>query len=91
MLVIATSSLGFNIFCRLQLGILGEHTDLPIERLQYDRTRNFIGSTSHDNIIKFWDVSMFHDAEAEEGTTGEKSSKEKGLQLDPVKEFFSDL
>eukprot|EP01138_Halocafeteria_seosinensis_P011556 gb/GECG01011805.1/.p1 GENE.gb/GECG01011805.1/~~gb/GECG01011805.1/.p1 ORF type:complete len:154 (+),score=13.34 gb/GECG01011805.1/:1-462(+) len=73
------------------LGIIGEHTDLPIERLQYDRTKSFIGSTSHDNFIKFWDVSMFQEGATAEGESAAPSTRSEGLQKDPVKEFFADL
>lgn len=50
------------------VGVLGEHGDFAIERLAWSRDRRYIGSVSHDCLMKFWDVSyLFEGGDEEEG------------------------
>ena len=45
------------------LGMIGEHEeDFPIEKISLSRDRNLVGSISHDDCIKFWDVRAMTDA-----------------------------
>jgi WD repeat-containing protein 55 len=49
------------------VGVLGEHDDFPIERLAWSRDKRYIGSVSHDERVKFWDVAyLFEEDEDEE-------------------------
>jgi WD40 repeat protein len=41
------------------LGIIGDHEDFPVEGMQKDREGKFLGSYSHDDVLRFWDISMF--------------------------------
>jgi len=41
------------------LGVVGGHDGFPIERIKMSRDNNILASCSHDNSIKFWDVSFF--------------------------------
>jgi len=53
------------------VGILGEHSDFPIETLAWSRDRKYIASASHDNMIKFWDVGyLFEDDDDDEDDDG---------------------
>lgn len=47
------------------VGIIGEHADFPIERLAWSRDRRYIGSVSHDDHIKFWDVNYLYENDDE--------------------------
>jgi len=56
------------------LGVVGEHSteDFPIERMKLSRDRQqenldmFIASTSHDGVVKFWNVQFLFDRDEEE-------------------------
>ena len=39
------------------VGVLGEHADFPVERMQLSRDRVYVGSCSHDKSVRFWNVS----------------------------------
>jgi WD40 repeat protein len=45
------------------LGVLGDHDGFPVEDLQFSRDRGLIGSLSHDDIVRMWDVSILHEEE----------------------------
>jgi len=79
------------------LGVVGEHEEFPIERLDVSRDNNLLASCSHDNTVKFWNISYFW----EEGKGEEmeiRMDMEEKLQPTKIskeardmKEFFSDL
>ena len=43
------------------LGVIGDHEDFPVEQIRRDRLGRVLGSISHDNVVRFWDISMFAD------------------------------
>ena len=43
------------------LGVIGDHEDFPVEQIRRDRLGRLLGSISHDNVVRFWDISMFAD------------------------------
>lgn len=43
------------------LGLVGEHEEMPVENLALDSTSTTLGSCSHDNTIRLWDVKYLHD------------------------------
>ncbi|XP_013200488.1 WD repeat-containing protein 55 homolog [Amyelois transitella] len=47
-----------HMFPQRQLGIVGQHR-LPVERLDISYDGQFIASCSHDNDVKFWNISYF--------------------------------
>ncbi|XP_049865977.1 WD repeat-containing protein 55 homolog isoform X2 [Pectinophora gossypiella] len=47
-----------HMFPQRQLGIVGQHR-LPVERLDISHDGQFIASCSHDNDVKFWNISYF--------------------------------
>ena len=65
------------------LGVIGEHEDFPIERLAYSRDKKYLASCSHDNTVKFWNVSTFF--EDLEAASSDDSSIEEEAQLDTDK------
>ena len=38
------------------VGVIGEHSDFPVERLAWSRDKTIVGSISHDLAVKLWDV-----------------------------------
>jgi WD repeat-containing protein 55 len=50
------------------LGVLGDHAGFPIEKLEFNADRSFVGSVSHDNCIRLWDATILKDdGDDEEG------------------------
>jgi len=43
------------------LGVLGDHEGFPIEKLQMNCNRNYVGSVTHDPFIRLWDCQMLRD------------------------------
>jgi hypothetical protein len=63
------------------LGVVGEHADMPLERLALSGDHRVLASTSHDNAVKLWDLSCLHDDsgdEEEEPEAGEAEEQEEG-------------
>jgi len=86
------------------IGVIGEHEDFPIERLKISRDSKILASSSHDNKVKFWDVSFFFGDKGEDSDSDEsdnektdvvglqsKMQKQKQKKHKPSKPFFSDL
>lgn len=61
------------------LGILGEHSDYPIERLSMSADKAFLASASHDNTVKLWDLSQLaeDDDDEEEAAEEEEEGQEE--------------
>ena len=47
------------------LGIVGDHEDLPAERLRLNAKKTLLLSTSHDEMVHFWDVRILFEEEDE--------------------------
>jgi WD40 repeat protein len=45
-----------SIFPNKILGLVGEHSDMPIERLTMSFDKNMLASSSHDKTVKLWKV-----------------------------------
>lgn len=64
------------------VGVLGEHDDFPVERLAWSRDKRYIGSVSHDQSVKFWDVAYLfqedEESEEEEERDGGAARARKG-------------
>ena len=43
------------------LGILGDHEGFPIEKLKFNSDKNFVGSVTHDNIVRIWDARILQE------------------------------
>ncbi|KAG9302850.1 hypothetical protein G9A89_009627 [Geosiphon pyriformis] len=46
-------------------GVIGDHEDLPIERIRLSYDQQYLASCSHDNSVKFWDVGFLVNLEDE--------------------------
>ncbi|KIJ37068.1 hypothetical protein M422DRAFT_260457 [Sphaerobolus stellatus SS14] len=77
------------------LGIIADHGDFPIERLKLDRQGKWLGSASHDEVLKLTDVGDAleesddekdgDDKEADQNSDDEETA-EAGLgDVSPVK------
>ncbi|KAG8730631.1 WD repeat-containing protein jip5, partial [Ceratobasidium sp. 423] len=55
------------------LGVIADHGTFPIERLRTDRNRAWLGSVSHDNVLKMTDVrDALVDSDEEGSDQGER-------------------
>lgn len=44
------------------IGVLGDnHEGFPIEKLQFNADRSYVGSITHDNFVRLWDASVLKD------------------------------
>lgn len=59
------------------IGVLGDHDGYPIERLEFNSTRSFVGSVSHDQFIRLWDARALHEDGDDDGDESEEESNEK--------------
>jgi WD repeat-containing protein 55 len=62
------------------IGVLGDHDGYPIESLEFNSTRSFVGSVSHDLLIRLWDARVLQENGDENGdeSEGEVDRKSKG-------------
>lgn len=66
------------------LGVLGDHDGYPIEKLQFNSTRSFVGSVSHDPVIRLWDASVLQDGDDASDDDGKDVVKESIAKVAPV-------
>jgi len=59
------------------IGVLGDHEEFPVEGMRADRSGRVLASFSHDNVVRFWDISMFAEDEGE-GEGGDGGEDEEG-------------
>lgn len=52
-----------HMFPQRQLGIVGQH-NLPVECLDISYDGQYIASSSHNNDVKFWNISYFENIDA---------------------------
>lgn len=57
------------------IGVLGNHEDFPIEKLQWNSNREIVGSVSHDNYVRLWDAHILHEEDDEDDEDDEKEEK----------------
>ncbi|ELU18406.1 hypothetical protein CAPTEDRAFT_20314 [Capitella teleta] len=70
------------------VGVIGEHDEFPVENLSLSHCRQFVTSCSHDQTIKFWDVSDLDQVEIDTSKKAKKSSRNTAVQRD---DFFAGL
>jgi len=87
-----------NILPNKFLGVVGEHEEFPIEGLDVSRDMNLLASCSHDNTVKFWNISYFWEEDAGEDEKDLKMDMEEKLESTKIPkattnmmQFFSDL
>ena len=66
-----------NIMPDKLLGILGDHEGFPVETLQWSSNREYVGSLSHDALIRMWDASLLFDED--DGKDSGEESDGKGV------------
>lgn len=69
------------------VGTIGEHDDFPVERMRLSRDGNTLASCSHDQSIKFWDVSHVKNISVDPGSKRTSAASSETATND----FFADL
>ncbi|XP_011309335.1 WD repeat-containing protein 55 homolog [Fopius arisanus] len=84
----------FSLFPHRRLGIVGQH-DFSIETVDISNDGTLIASSSHDNIVKFWNVKYFETLNVEEPIKGGKQKQMKhnlpSSKVNNAGDFFADL
>jgi hypothetical protein len=63
------------------LGVVGEHSEWPVERLALSADRVTLASASHDSTVKLWDISYLReDGTGAEGAEEEAEAEEREEQ-----------
>lgn len=85
-----------HMFPQCQLGIVGQHR-LPVDCLDISHDGQFVASCSHDNDVKFWNISYFETIETIKDVNHKQNKKKdmsNNLPSSSVKnasDFFSGL
>jgi WD40 repeat protein len=61
------------------LGVIGDHDDFPIECLRLSHDENLLASSSHDNTVKFWNISYLFE---EEENGDDKKESNDNMDMD---------
>ena len=78
------------------LGVLGEHDGYPVEKLQFNADRSYVGSVSHDNFIRLWDARVLQDdninddEEEDDGVADEEDQKIAATSISEAQKHESD-
>ncbi|RKP04399.1 hypothetical protein THASP1DRAFT_33842, partial [Thamnocephalis sphaerospora] len=69
------------------IGCIGEHGTFPIERIKLTHDRQFLGSCSHDQTIRFWDVQasldeLMRDSDDEDENAAAEADDNVGATAD---------
>eukprot|EP00939_MAST-03C_sp_MAST-3C-sp1_P002967 g2967.t1 len=73
------------------LGIIGHHDDFPVEKIKLSRDKSLLGSISHDNCVKLWDISyILRDEEDDEEGKASSSPSLGGAAKAPAGKEKSD-
>ncbi|KAL2643045.1 hypothetical protein R1flu_010632 [Riccia fluitans] len=65
------------------IGVIGEHADFPVERLAFSSDKAILGSASHDNTVKLWDVRyLLEEDEAVEEQNQERNADVSGANAE---------
>lgn len=70
------------------LGVLGHHNGFSVESLSITHDKSLLVSSSHDQSIKFWDLSCIKDEKKEDVKNTMKKHHQVNKQ---VESFFADL
>ncbi len=57
------------------MGVVGEHSELPIECIRLSGDKSVLASSGHDQTVKFWDVRYLFEKD-DESTTDTKAKSD---------------
>mmetsp|Transcript_8025 Transcript_8025/g.8054 ORF Transcript_8025/g.8054 Transcript_8025/m.8054 type:complete len:423 (+) Transcript_8025:194-1462(+) len=59
------------------LGVIGDHDEFPVEGMRSNRDGRILGSFAHDEVVRFWDISMFADDDDDDNDDGGDIAEEE--------------
>lgn len=68
-----------HLFPHRFLGVVGHHR-FPVERLDISTCGRYIASSSHDNRVRFWNISFFDEDPEAAGTSGTLARPKKSVR-----------
>lgn len=82
-----------NILPNRFLGVIGEHDGFPVENMSLSHCKTFLASCSHDQTLRFWNVSGVENEKIDISKKAKHTNKPKILNkaLAAQEDFFSDL
>lgn len=85
-----------HMFPQRQLGVVGQHR-LPVEHLDISHDGQYVASCSHDNDVKFWNISYFEsidsiiDVNQKQNKRRDLSNNLPSSSIKNASDFFSGL
>ncbi|XP_076330623.1 WD repeat-containing protein 55 [Tachypleus tridentatus] len=73
------------------LGIVGNHDEFPVENMSLSKDGKLLASCSHDQKIKFWNISCLDDIEEDPNVKPKHKNKKKKLASTRQADFFAGL
>lgn len=74
------------------MGVIGQHEEFPVESLTLTDDRSLLASCSHDQRIKFWDVSNLPQKSVNPHKKAKKSNVKKKIGTNKSRgSFFADM
>lgn len=75
------------------LGVIGSHQKFPVESLSLSHDGDLLASCSHDQAVKFWNVSGVREMRVDPGSRGKEGDRSKSVAGGPSKKgsFFAGL
>lgn len=62
---------------------IAEHSEYPVERLAFSHDRKYLGSASHDHLLKLWDLNeLLQDSEDGAKNDSTEDSDNDGMDVD---------
>ena len=72
------------------LGIIGDHEEFPVEGLRPNYDNTILASFAHDEVIRFWDLSMFQDENMDGDDEDEEVAQEDNMRVADMDEEDED-
>ena len=69
------------------LGVAGMFEEFPVERMEWSFDRAFLAASSHDNVLRLFDMAILNEDDDEDDKEGE-DDKEKEKEKEKKKEEF---
>eukprot|EP01133_Synstelium_polycarpum_P008174 gene8174-9609_t len=67
---------------RKLLGVIGEHSTFPVERIAVSRDNRYLGSISHDLSLKFWNVVNLYEDDSDDEDNEAMNTMEHKMEDD---------
>eukprot|EP01135_Chromosphaera_perkinsii_P004786 Nk52_evm17s296 gene=Nk52_evmTU17s296 len=73
------------------LGLVGHHSDFPLEKICISSGNQFMASCSHDKTVKFWDAQFLFDEDDDDDEEQEEENEEEPEPVSEGKDLSSNV